>query len=257
MATGTASGLPRVPQTVTWSEKMRTWRDGQGQERSPCPFLNTVANHGIINYSGQDITTNRIRHVFRDDFGLKGLVLLVLMGGVHTFAAQERLHTRIASASHFHLRQIGQHGFVEHDASLTRRRHTCDNPKRAIPRDNAMIDGLLALAEDGYVTYNSVAQWRCQVRRQEERDGLHPPTKFPLRCRILAAGEVVGLLNVIGRDGRISVADAECFLKQERFPDNFEPAKLGNLAMLYLLWLTLVVFFKEEYVYWFGKQKDE
>jgi hypothetical protein len=47
------SSVSRMSTEVTGPESwdpsiLDHWRDGRGQKRSPCPFLNTAANHGLM-----------------------------------------------------------------------------------------------------------------------------------------------------------------------------------------------------------------
>ncbi|RKP04927.1 Chloroperoxidase [Thamnocephalis sphaerospora] len=254
----TPSSTVRPVQNAVWNANVLTqWRDGQGQERSPCPFLNAAANHGIINYSGREIQVDRLRHVLNAGFGLQGKILDTLMNGAQDFANKEKQRAQDSASNHFNLEQLLEHGVIEHDGSLTRERHTSADPKRALARNNAAIDGLLSHAENGYLTYSSVAYWRSAVRHKEEKDGLQPPTSIPWKSKLTAAGETVLLLEVIGRNGKLAVADAECFLKQERFPDGFTPVKPGELGTTYLGWQILKTVVREEYVHRFGKQKTD
>lgn len=41
-----------------------------GDVRSPCPGLNTLANHGFINHNGRGITKQQMQQGFLDAFGL-------------------------------------------------------------------------------------------------------------------------------------------------------------------------------------------
>lgn len=82
--------------------------------RGPCPGLNTLANHGLLPHSGQNITLDDLRSgmlqgVNQDDSISVGLFnVLVELG----------LTSDNTTNSTFSLLDLGRHDVLEHDASL-------------------------------------------------------------------------------------------------------------------------------------------
>lgn len=63
----TSGDVPDIP----WLNETNQWQaPGPNDVRSPCPFLNTVANHGLVNRSGKDIDLFNLAQVVSDTFGL-------------------------------------------------------------------------------------------------------------------------------------------------------------------------------------------
>jgi hypothetical protein len=202
-------------------------------------------------YSGDNISINQLRHVLKL-MGLCGPILDFLINTARHFArpGQDKIgdqHPLVLD-----LMQTAEHNFVEHDASLTRLRYTHEDRDRAIPRNKERIDGLISCAEDGYITYNSVSRWRARVRRMEEKDNLMPPFNFPIKQRLIAAGEAVALLEIIGENGKLPIEAAREFLEKERFPKNYDPPLPGAVSSTYFIWKTMRTFLNDQLAYYLG-----
>ncbi|KAF9065140.1 Chloroperoxidase [Rhodocollybia butyracea] len=104
----------------------------EGDVRSVCPALNTMANHGYIPRDGQNLTFSTLFHGLKECYGLSSTLATVLVTG--GFLAIKRLPFRIPGLSDHirvknpdgsespggvvNLHLIGLHNAVEHDASL-------------------------------------------------------------------------------------------------------------------------------------------
>lgn len=71
--------------------------------RSPCPALNTLANHRFLPRNGQNVTHNALRNAMTSVFNLDESAIQVLLALVPPA---------------FSLDLLGTHNFIEHDASL-------------------------------------------------------------------------------------------------------------------------------------------
>lgn len=61
------SKVPDIP----WLNATNQWQPpGPDDVRGPCPFLNTLANHGLVNRSGRDIDLFEMARVVSDTFDL-------------------------------------------------------------------------------------------------------------------------------------------------------------------------------------------
>eukprot|EP00475_Leptophrys_vorax_P036713 TRINITY_DN624_c0_g1_i2.p1 TRINITY_DN624_c0_g1~~TRINITY_DN624_c0_g1_i2.p1 ORF type:complete len:270 (+),score=72.65 TRINITY_DN624_c0_g1_i2:92-901(+) len=79
-------------------------------KRSPCPGLNTLANHGYINHNGLDITAADIANGLVEVYNFEP-------GFASGLAAQS---LGAFNATSIDLYTLGKHGLIEHDVSLTR-----------------------------------------------------------------------------------------------------------------------------------------
>lgn len=82
--------------------------------RGPCPGLNTLANHGFLPHSGQNIS--------RDDL-ISGMLAGVnqdesISGGLFNILVQLGLSSNNTLNSTFSLLDLGNHNVLEHDASF-------------------------------------------------------------------------------------------------------------------------------------------
>jgi hypothetical protein len=81
--------------------------------RSPCPALNTIANHGIIPHTGRGLTVGMLQKALGETYNIAIDVSTVFaLGGLltspHPFKGT------------FDLSDLKKHNFIEHDASLSR-----------------------------------------------------------------------------------------------------------------------------------------
>jgi hypothetical protein len=81
--------------------------------RSPCPALNTLANHGIIPKSGRGLTVRMLQKALGDTYNI-GLDVSTI------FALGGLLTSPHPLKGRFDLSDLKIHNFIEHDASLSR-----------------------------------------------------------------------------------------------------------------------------------------
>ncbi|KAF7288397.1 HEME-HALOPEROXIDASE domain-containing protein [Mycena chlorophos] len=84
---------------------------GEGDIRSVCPAINTMANHGYIPRDGKNITPLKIFRGLRACYGLSIPLAIVLVSGGWFFI--KRYFGQAIT-----LLDLGAHGGVEHDASV-------------------------------------------------------------------------------------------------------------------------------------------
>ena len=86
---------------------------GPGDQRGPCPALNSLANHHIIPHNGRNLTVPLLVDVLGEVFNLSPeLATVVAQLGLATAPNP--------SAGSFDLPNLDKHNAFEHDASLTR-----------------------------------------------------------------------------------------------------------------------------------------
>ncbi|GLD95587.1 hypothetical protein PINS_up004264 [Pythium insidiosum] len=169
--------------------------------RSPCPALNTLANHGYIPRHGHNIPSSVLRDanmaVFNMEFRL----------------AQLQISSLPAVVS---LSDLSRHNFIEHDVSLV-------HADVAFGQDPATVDGnlandLLGRANGGRLGVNEVGaalRFRLDMCMRK-------PTgcSFGQNQQTITFREAASFLRLFGGNGNeaIDAAFAHSFLVEERIP---------------------------------------
>lgn len=113
---------PECPEWLRiWSVWDGIYLDGKWKEvnveeanngsRSPCPALNALANHGIINPSGRDLSFHQITSAISRTYNLSPTIAMQLLLGAYPILDGRKT---------INLSDISTHGVIEHDASLLR-----------------------------------------------------------------------------------------------------------------------------------------
>ncbi|KAL5340168.1 Chloroperoxidase [Aspergillus crustosus] len=82
--------------------------------RGPCPGLNTLANHGYLPRNGKDITLDILKDAMLDGFNIENSDAVLL------FFQAIRTSPEYPLTRSFDLADLGRHGILEHDISLSR-----------------------------------------------------------------------------------------------------------------------------------------
>ncbi|EIN14758.1 heme-thiolate peroxidase [Punctularia strigosozonata HHB-11173 SS5] len=179
--------------------------------RSPCPALNTLANHGILPRDGRHISLFQLADAVRRAYHLSTpLAYLLAVGGL-------LLCSRRWLAAHIDLGDLARHDRIEHDASLVH----ADAPKGARYAPTAVDPALLSDVLARCPPQGMGLEDLCEVRAARETanardarlDGLH---------RTLGAAEAVFLYNTLkDASGGVPRDRLEQWLGEERFPDGW------------------------------------
>ncbi|RDB30246.1 Chloroperoxidase [Hypsizygus marmoreus] len=201
-----------------------------GDSRSPCPALNTLANHGYLSRDGRNISVFDLIRGLKNGYGLSTPLAIVLAFGGFILLG------RFTNLSLF---EIGKHGAVEHDASLVHK----DTPKgeeyAPIDVQEDLLEKLLADAKTGdedsegleagdrRTLMDATDVARARVRREKESpalDALHAE---------IARGEMGIILGVwetkVGRKVGIPVEWMRDWLRKERLPEGWKPTHAQGL----------------------------
>ncbi|DAZ93896.1 TPA: hypothetical protein N0F65_004743 [Lagenidium giganteum] len=189
--------------------------------RSPCPGLNTLANHGYLPRDGKNLTPAIIKHAIMQVYNL-----------------EDSLAERLASAlpPTLTLADLGQHGFIEHDASLV---HDDAFFRHDPAHVNAtLVQQLLSRADhSGRLTPAAVAHFRAQ--REDDCARTDPEYSFGVKQQVAAYAEAAALLLVIGNydSELLPVENARSFLVEEKLPTNYTKPR-EQVTLTTALWLS-------------------
>lgn len=217
---------------------------GPDDKRSPCPMINSLANHGYLPRNGRNVLAQDMKAAVAEAGISKalGTIFVNTVYNVHQTRDEKsrvgllyRLCTTIYDPwtllSGFGMRrpdqkdnlgrpvldldQLALHGAVEHDISLTRRDHA--QREGNLERQDDLIDGLLATSIDrNIITREQLSTYRrhrIETQRKDNPDLAYGPLQHELGC-----GEIALILGVFG-DGKSAPYDyVEPFLREERLP---------------------------------------
>lgn len=217
-------------------------------DRSPCPFMNSLANHDIIPFSGRDIKVTWITRLLKK-VGLSDRAAAPFIAGMAKVIEAGKQVNSAHPDDAIHLSDLNIHGIIEHDISLTRP-DVLDPSQRDIlaKPDFKLIGDMFShvakftkqkMSQDGLpaLTYSALGSWRKQRHAQESQrvnaQGQKHKPKYGLsRAILLGSGEATLLLDVFGQNGQVSGKDANTFLAKEHFPDGWKAHSFSLPQML-------------------------
>ncbi|EMF08858.1 Cloroperoxidase [Sphaerulina musiva SO2202] len=188
-----------------------TWQaPGPGDVRSPCPALNSLANHGFLPHSGKGITLPVAVSGFKRALNIADDFTTVLWTAAF-------LVSKDPASATWDLSDVVQHNFpIEHDASLSRQDAFFGNQQ---PFNQTIFDTVLSFyANETDATIP--IQAKAKYSRTLDSQTRNPKFQYGLREFILSYGENALFLSTMG-DPSTGVAPLEyvkVLFEQERLP---------------------------------------
>ncbi|KAG8747669.1 hypothetical protein FRC10_000212 [Ceratobasidium sp. 414] len=186
--------------------------------RSPCPALNSAANHGYLPHSGKNISFRQLTRCLGTLYGLSyplaaalSLGGILLCGSIRNFALD--------------LGALAQHNKIEHDASLVHQdAHDGDHLNVSPP----LVDKLVAHSSDGKgLTLADFARARAG------REARIPGGKLGKIHEGFAYGETVLAVKVVGDGNQLGVDAVRAWFGEEKLPSGWVPqGKMGLFKLL-------------------------
>ncbi|KXS95125.1 hypothetical protein AC578_2879 [Pseudocercospora eumusae] len=208
---------------------------GDPSTRSPCPFLNSLANHGYLPRDGTGITQSHLKAAL-----LVAADCTPLLADVLSSIVKPLLH----EDGTFTLLDLRKHNVIEHDASFTRLDYRqCDN----FTFQPAMFQAVLEDAQGGPITRESLA--RTRVRRDKECErafGYKGLLSLGPKLYATTWSQTCILLQTFG--ARISVKDLMVFYTEERLPDGWPWTRQRKMGFAGLLSDIVAVYWKHLFV---------
>jgi len=219
-----------------------------GAKRSPCPLVNSLANHGYIPRDGKNVRADELNKAM-GDVGLSlalgtifarpifnehqdpnattalrkrpGLLARIwsfirnpwVMFAMFGMRQRDQLDTNGRKV--LNLDQLALPGVVEHDVSLTRRDHQQKAGNLAKQAD--LVKELLASSQDGKVmTLEDFAAYR-KPRIQQQLDD-NPGLQYGSLQHQVGCTEIALILDVFGNGKSIPLSYAKAIFHEERLP---------------------------------------
>jgi Peroxidase, family 2 len=214
--------------------------------RSPCPVINSLANHGYLPRDGRDVQVNDFTTALKE-IGLSSTLRAFLSNPIFLEKKQSsdlklpkslfgRIWYKIRNPwsilfSKFGMRNPGQvdsmgnkclnldqlalHGAVEHDVSLTRLDFAQGDNFTIQP---GLLKGLLAASSDGGTTLTaqdlaSLRKRRIERQRETNQELTYGPVEHQAAC-----GEIALILKVFGDGKSVPCVVANAVFEEERLP---------------------------------------
>jgi len=183
---------------------------GPGDVRSPCPGLNSLANHGFIHHNGKDMNIPHLLQGLAEGLNI-GPDFTVLIGAAGLLSAPYPL------AGSFDLNMLDQHNFpIEHDGSLSRGdAYFGDNHSFNATIFNSFLSNFHGAATTT-IPSSSAAHWA----RINDSLTHNPTTVYGLREFVLSSGET-GLYVQTMSSPSLNAAPlkyVDTFFREERLP---------------------------------------
>ncbi|KAH0839373.1 Chloroperoxidase [Lanmaoa asiatica] len=194
-----------------------------GDLRSPCPALNTLANHGFLPRNGKKIGVLDIARALQEGYQLSSVLSYLLAFGGISLLAQYR---------NMSLADLARHNLIEHDASLFHVDAHNDEEYAPTPVNDSLIKVALERGgryRPGRMTLEDVANIRVK-REAESRplDGVHAE---------IARGEMAIAIGVLGGENAategLDMDVLSLWVRQERLPDGWKPNHIQGLYKTY------------------------
>ncbi|KAJ7579764.1 Chloroperoxidase [Mycena floridula] len=175
--------------------------------RSPCPGLNTLANHGFLPRDGRGLTIETVLKAAIDGFNVQPDAI--------TLAAKVGLLTT-AAIDTFTLDDIKLHNTIEHDASISRGDFALGDNLHF----NETIFQVLANSNPDVEYYNVTSAGQVQKQRLKESQATNPELINTSKEIVIRTTESALYLSVMG-DPTSGVAPkkfVDIFFREERMP---------------------------------------
>lgn len=217
--------------SIATAQNFSTWSPpGPGDVRSPCPGLNSLANHGILPHNGKGLTIPILIKAL--DYGMNvGADFATVIGAAGILSVPGDL-----LATSFDLNDIDEHNFpIEHDASLSRADYNL-NDGNNYSFNQSIFNTVLAYY-DGMENTSIPVAAKAKLNRVKTETARDPKFTYTPQQFVLSYGETALYISVMG-DPETGVAPLEyvkVFFEQERLPyaEGWRPpAKQTNLLTL-------------------------
>lgn len=186
------------------------------EHRGPCPALNALANGGYLPRDGR-VTVDQLVRALHDRLGVSPSIGMLLAK-----VAMARLgKPGEGGARTLDLSDLVEHGFIEHDASLTRRDTRDGDAAEVFP---PLVDQLISLSKDGKALTLEDLATAHQLRLIQSAAGGHT---VPFKAGVIGTFEAALLYQVLRGSGAVAITDATEFLGSEQIPVDVAPRGIG------------------------------
>ncbi|KAK3369966.1 Chloroperoxidase [Podospora didyma] len=204
------SGIFRAITTRGMTEEDHSFQKPKPTDRrSPCPMLNSLANHGYLPRDGKDISLARFVTALKESINLApGPTLFFASAGLPASTTGNFLT--------LHLDDLNKHGVIEHDGSLSRQDTFSGNNHSFSPKAFATM--LAHFGADNIISIEEAAEARAA--RLAEAPKSNPEFHMSPAEHIVSATETALYLLAFGHgtDGYANKEWVRTMFEEERLP---------------------------------------
>ncbi|KAI1647035.1 Cloroperoxidase [Daldinia loculata] len=181
---------------------------GPSDVRSPCPMLNTLANHGFLPHDGKSITVNKTVDALSSALNIAP----ELGSFLHKFAVTTNPQP---NATTFDLNHLSRHNILEHDGSLSRQDSYFGPPDVF---NEAVFNETKSYWTGDIITIQMAANAR--VARLMTSNLTNPEYSLSNLGSEFSIGESVAYLSILGskETGTVPKTYVEYLFENERLP---------------------------------------
>ncbi|KAJ8472950.1 heme-thiolate peroxidase [Pleurotus djamor] len=202
-----------IEQANSWTDAHTFIPRGHGDDRSSCPALNALANHGYLPHNGRGISHSDLFNGLRDGLGITFPLASLLTFGTYALLRQ---------VPPLSLTDISRVHGVEHNCSLVHDDVPKDGEYPTSMPNLCLLDKLLEDSQNKLtLAVEDIA--RARIRREASPEyKVNNITLDALHAEI-ARGEMALVLDILGDGNEIPLATLRNFFQEERLPENWEP----------------------------------
>ncbi|KAI9258528.1 Chloroperoxidase [Sporodiniella umbellata] len=198
--------------------------------RSPCPMLNTLANHGFIPRDGRNIAPTDFFNALMllrapPTFTVSFLIYVFFI--YHKGSPTMPFISQFAYSPSIDLDRLTTYNMIEHDVSLTRQDYALPPYSTNFPVPH-YVERLVLLSKlnntlelQNYFTLKNEHDARKLRWLESYRDNKN--LQYSLSQQFASGIECSLLLDIIGRKGSLKIDHLLSFLLHERFPEDWLP----------------------------------
>ncbi|WPG97684.1 Chloroperoxidase [Acrodontium crateriforme] len=185
---------------------------GPHDARSPCPVLNSLANHYILPHDGKNLTISLLQQALPGALNLEySLATVLATGGL--FSSPNFWDGK------FSLSDLNKHNFIEHDGSISRADFGLTGDGHSF--NHEIFNEYMSVYKGSKETSIEAAARGRQLRMDTERSR-DPDFTYGLPQHIISYGETVLVLSALrgGKELAVPVEWLDILWREERFPFN-------------------------------------
>ncbi len=198
--------------------KLKCLQPLESYSRSPCPFINSLANCGLIKRDGKGILLSQIERAMREIGRVNKIFTRLAINGATSFLKKNEEGEYEFDLIELNLHNSKLHAAIEHDGSFTRQDHyTSDYP--IIKPDVEMIEQVLSMSKNKEtLTFDELVSARLAIINKSKED-----FRSYISYKDYAAIHIqtIFTVTVLGRNDEISLDHARQFLIDEVFPKDW------------------------------------
>jgi len=204
-----AKSPPNHPE-IDWTK----WRAPEsGEVRSPCPVLNSLANHGVLPRDGKGVTKEMAVKAMTSAINLDADIAKI-------FASVALMTNPDAHAHSFDLNHVSKHGLIEHDASLTRDDIAFGDNHTFNPDIWKSVLDTYGDSKETNFALASEARYNRVIACKKAHEAANKEFIYGIKETILSYGETAILMSLLGdpKNGKIPVEYLKIVVEEERLP---------------------------------------